>query len=127
MATLTDGIEVDEFDVAILNFHSGYANLELSMTPCTVKENSAGILGTKGSIVETGDGINMRLKYQDQEQQVPATAELNMHEHFVDCIKTGKKTETDGLDGRITLAGCIAFYESARSGKLVRVDELETE
>jgi UDP-N-acetyl-2-amino-2-deoxyglucuronate dehydrogenase len=124
MATLTDGIEVDEFDVATLNFHKGFAHLELSMTPCTVRESSAGILGTKGSIVQTGDGLRMRLKYQDQEQEVPATAELDMYEHLVDCIRTGRKPENDGLDGRMTLAGCIAFYESARSGTLVRVDEL---
>jgi len=127
MATLTDGIEVDEFDVAMLNFHTGFAHLELSMTPCTVRESSVGILGTKGSIVETGGEIRMRLKHQDQEQEVPAAAELDMYQHFVDCINTGRKPENDGLDGRITLAGCIAFYESARSGRLIRVDELEAE
>lgn len=124
MATLTDGIEVDEFDAATLNFHTGFASLELSMTPCTVRENSTGILGTKGSIVETGGSIRMRLKYQDQEQEVPATAELNKYDHFVDCIKTGRKPENDGLDGRMTMAGCIAFYESVKRGRLVRVDEL---
>jgi predicted dehydrogenase len=123
MATLTDGIEVDEFDVMTLNFHRGFAHLELSMTPCTVGENSTGILGTKGSIVGTNDGMRLRLKYQDQEQEVPATAKLDMYEHFVDCIKTGKKPENDGLDGRMTLAGCIAFYESARNGKLVRAEK----
>ncbi len=124
MATLTDGIEVDEFDAGTLNFQKGFANLELSMTPCTVRENSTGILGTEGSIVQTGGKTLMRLKYQDEEEEIPATAKLDMHEHFADCIKTGKTNENDGLDGRMTLAGCIAFYESARSGKLVNIDEL---
>lgn len=124
MATLTDGIEVDEFDVVTMNFQKSFAHLELSMTPCTVRENSTGILGTKGSIVKTSNGMQMRLKYQDQEQEIPATVKLNMYEHLVDCIKTGKKPENDGLDGRMTLAGCIAFYESVKRGKMVRVDEL---
>jgi predicted dehydrogenase len=41
--------------------------------------------------------------------------------HFADCVTNGTEPLTSGADARKTLEVCLAAYESARTGQIVRL------
>jgi predicted dehydrogenase len=44
-----------------------------------------------------------------------------MFRHFVDCIVNGRKCIASGADNRKSLEVCLAAFESAETGRVVRI------
>ena len=117
--SVAEDLPVDDLDLAVLNFDRGYGLAELAMTPTTVNDGSAGIIGTRGGAVLRGDRLLLRRKDATEDVVVPTSAVPSRQRHFLDCVRDGRQPENDGLDGRMSLAACLAFMESARSGVVV--------
>jgi UDP-N-acetyl-2-amino-2-deoxyglucuronate dehydrogenase len=121
--TVAEGIAVDDCDLAVLEFARGYGVAELALTATTVEEESTGILGTRGGVACRGDVVRRRLK-DGPEEEVPVLPTPSRQRHFLDCVRQGRRPETDGADGRLDLAVCLAFARSAREGRPVALEEL---
>lgn len=85
------------------------------------------IEGTKGSL-HNYDGLRLRRSDRDETEQIeivphdPFAEEIR---HFLDCVRTGRQPISDGIAGRKAIAIATAAYESARSGRAVRISEVE--
>lgn len=117
-------LPVDDLDLAVFHFRRGYGLAELGLTPTAINEGSAGILGTEGGAVLRGDRLLLRRRDAAHEAEVPLVAVPSRQRHFLDCVRDGRTPETDGADGRMSLAACLAFMRSAKEDRVVRIDEL---
>jgi UDP-N-acetyl-2-amino-2-deoxyglucuronate dehydrogenase len=118
-------LPVDDLDLAVLAFDRGYGVAELSMTPTTVNEASCGILGTLGGVTLREGRLRRRRRDAADEEEVPVEPAVSRQRHFLDCVRQGRAPETDGADGRRSLAVCLAFSRAAREGRVVRLEEVE--
>jgi len=122
--SVADDLPVDDLDLAVLNFQRGYGMAELAMTPTTVGEGSAGIIGTRGGAVLCGNALSRR-RADGQPEDVPTPPVPSRQRHFLDCVRSGRQPETDGADGRMSLAATLAFMASARSGQVVSLESVK--
>lgn len=118
-------LPVDDLDLAVLNFERGFGVAELAMTPTAVNEASTGILGTRGGVSLRGERLVLRRHDAPEEVEVAMDPVGSRQRHFLDCVRGGRAPETDGPDGRMSLATCLAFMRSAREGRVVALEELE--
>lgn len=85
-----------------------------------------GVAGTAGSVkITSGTGTQLTLnrigekpEHMTYERNNGLLEELT---YFLNCIRTGKQPQSNGLDGRRTIAISLAAHESARTGKKVEV------
>ncbi len=122
--SVAEDLPVDDLDLAVLNFDHGYGLAELAMTPTAVNEASVGIMGTLGGVALHGQQILLRRRDASEVVEVASTPVPSRQRHFLDCIREGRVPETDGGDGRMSLAACLAFMRSAREGRAVALQEL---
>ncbi|MCL4544284.1 MAG: Gfo/Idh/MocA family oxidoreductase, partial [Chloroflexi bacterium] len=94
MATITPDLAVDEWDLAIFDFEHGYGKAELSLTPCTIPERSAGILGRQGSVI-LRQGQLVRRTFDGPEEELLPPPVISRQEHFIACIRNGSRPEND--------------------------------
>ena len=85
-----------------------------------------GVAGTEGSVkITSGTGTELTLNRVGKKPE-HMTYERNnglLEEmiYFLNCIRTGEQPQSNGLDGRRTIAISLAAHESARTGKKVKV------
>lgn len=79
--------------------------------------------GSKGSMkldMDSGNVYHMLMGESEWTETVPANKGANgvvgELQHFVDCIRDGKKPTSDGRDGRNAVEVVLATYKSARDG-----------
>jgi len=123
--SVAEDLPVDDLDLAVLNFDRGYGLAELAMTPTSINEASVGITGTLGGVALHGERLLLRRRDAKEEVEVAPAAVTSRQRHFLDCVRQGRAPETDGGDGRMSLAACLAFMRSARDGRVVALQELE--
>jgi UDP-N-acetyl-2-amino-2-deoxyglucuronate dehydrogenase len=137
-ATRLARIEAEDTGVAILRFSSGALGVIEATTGTRPKdlEGSLSILGEKGSVVIGGFAVN-RLdtwSFSEPLQEDARAAEDSVHPpnvygfgHYdyyrdvIECIRTGRHSMLDGLEGRKSLELINAIYESAATGNEVRL------
>lgn len=120
-------VQSEEIVWASLKFKNGAVGV-MGDSTCTLRDESTGIIGTKGSLVVQGekDHVVMRLKKEGatDEQLIEACggkirdASLN---YFLDCIQNNKLPKVTIKDARHSLAVALAIQESARMGQPVKV------
>ncbi len=87
-----------------------------------------GVAGTKGAVkITSGTGAQLILS-QVGEKTEHLTFErnnglLDEMTYFFDCIRTGERPQSNGLDGRRTIAISLAAHESARTGHRVELTD----
>ena len=103
------------------DFHASWA--------CHVGVNQYGIIGSLGSAVcENG-----RIRYRIESDPSESTIECNKpedkispyqreSEHFIECIKTGRKTLTGVEDGVATVKISHAVLQSSQQGCVIKLD-----
>lgn len=123
--SVAEDLPVDDLDLGVLQFDRGHGVAELAMTPTTVNDASAGIIGTRGGVAWRGDRILLRRRDAAEEVPIPAAGVETRQRHFLDCVRAGRTPETDGADGRMSLAACLAIMRSAREGRVVTLREME--
>ena len=85
-----------------------------------------GVAGTEGSVkITSGTGAQLTLN-RIGEKPEHMTFERNnglLEEmiYFLQCIRTGEQPQSNGLDGRRTIAISLAAHESARTGQKVKL------
>ena len=123
--SVAEDLPVDDLDLAVLGFGRGYGVAELAMTPTTASEASSGIIGTRGGVICRGERVLLRRKDAGEDVAVPTPPAITRQRHFLDCVWESRVPETDGIDGRMSLATCLAFMSSAREGRVVTLEEVE--
>ncbi len=120
-------LPVDDLDLAVLQFARGFGVAELAMVPAAVAEAATGIIGTRGAVALRGERLLLRRSGATADEEVPAAAVVSRQRHFLECVRQGREPENNGADGRMSLATCLAFMRSAREGRVIALEEVETE
>ena len=89
------------------------------------------IQGTKGAIYGNSDDMTVHLTQPETREIKPSIegtwfpdAFGNVMAHFLECLQTGKKPITDGRGNLHVVQTVFAMYQSARSGKVVTVNDI---
>lgn len=131
-------IQAEDTGVAVLKFRSGALGVIEATTATRPKdlEGSISILGENASVVVGGFSVNRMVTWnfanpmdEDNEAQKLLTDPPNVYgfghhayyQHVLECLATGKRSMLDGLEGRKSLEIINALYESAFTGKEVRL------
>ncbi len=133
--------EVEDVTMTILQFESGVLGY-LGSSYASVRMNWMSVHGTDASlscvlalpnvtfdeylqiwsVVDKYTILQISEKTKDQPETIPLRIGdpiLEEIDEFADCVRTGKKPETDGQAGLAALALVRAAIDSARSGKAV--------
>ncbi|MDH3972699.1 MAG: Gfo/Idh/MocA family oxidoreductase [Deltaproteobacteria bacterium] len=135
--TMLTNIETEDTGVAILKFQNGALGV-IEATTCTRPkdlEGSISVLGEKGSVEIAGFAVNkMKIwnfeepldgdeevieKYAQNPPDVYGFGHNEFLRNVVDCIKDGRHSIIDGLEGRKSLELINAIYESVETGREV--------
>lgn len=123
--------EVDEITSAVMRF----SDEKIASFTCSFGSTDAAmyqVLGTKGMLT-----VNPAFEYEaDLKYEVTIEGRTNSKRisrrdqfapelvYFADCVLKNKKPEPDGTEGLIDVRIIEAIYESARTGKTVRLDDM---
>ena len=138
MTTRSHNIEVEDILVGTLKFKNGALGLvEANTTAYPGFEARVDIYGDNGSAVIVDDELDKLIikgkkKISSIRNQKNLTGASNpqisfelhkrQYQDIVDSIMNNRRPSVDGIDGRNTLAVVLALYESARTGKAVKVN-----
>lgn len=120
-----DDRDVEENSWSILNFNQGFGVVGTSWLS-TLTDTSAGIIGTKGTIILDGGNVRKKLLDSDEEQTFEFEEEdlmpdafLAQERAFIDCITEDKKPSADIYDGRAATEIALAVHKSAKSNQVI--------
>jgi len=137
-ATRLVSIEAEDTGVAILRFASGALGVIEATTGARPKdlEGSLSVLGEQGSVVIGGFAVN-RIETWNFSKPVDGDARVGeasvappnvygfghyeFYRDVVNCIRNNRRAMLDGLEGRKSLELISAIYESAATGREVRL------
>lgn len=128
-------IEAEDVGIGIIKFEKGALGIIEATTAARPKsiEGSISILGEKGAVEIDGMLANkVRLwnvldhsiddsLFALEENPSDGYGHERYLRHVIDCITNDKEALVDGTEGRKTLEIINAMYESAKSGKLVKL------
>ncbi len=131
IATLTHSVEVEDVAVATIKFRNGaLAVIEASTSVYPQLPTRLEIHGEKGSIIieDTeiktcgiiGEGDNIDLFGADAESN-PTNPRVALLTDFAQAISENREPRVNGQEGRKSLEIVCAIYESARSGKMIKL------
>lgn len=124
-------LEAEDVAVGVIQFKNGALGIvEAASTtyPCNLEE-SINIFGEKGTAVIGGtraDQIKVWNFAEDTSEILRSNNEkikghIPVIEDMVECIRQGKRPAVDGEAGRKSLQIVLAFHESARTKKVVKI------
>jgi predicted dehydrogenase len=132
-------IEAEDTAAAIIKFENGALGIIEATTATRPKdlEGSLSILGEKGAVEIGGFAVNEMKVWQfetetEEDKRIIRECKENPPnvygfghkkylEHVINCIKTGRNALVDGLEGRKSLELINAIYESAETGRTVKL------
>ena len=110
-----------------LTFANGAVGMVGDST-CIIREHHTGIIGSKGSLLMTGEHehtvMRLHLEGEQEEQLIPAVDTKRPGggiDHFLSCIQQGEQSPNSISQARHSLAVALAMKESARTGQAVAV------
>ena len=139
-ATRLVNIEVEDTGIATIKFANGALGIIEATTATRPKdlEGSISILGEKGSVEIGGFAVNevkvwqfvdhrpedqeVMGKFKENPPNVYGFGHIRYLQHVIDCLNNNKKAMVDGMEGRKSLELIIALYESAETGKTIKVN-----
>lgn len=109
-----------------------FANGAMGMvgdSTCVIREHHTGIIGTKGSLLMTGEHeqtvMRLHLEGEKEERLIPAIDTKRPGggiDHFLDCIQQNQQSPNSIRQAQHSLAVAIAMQESARLEQVVTID-----
>jgi len=138
-ATRLVNIEVEDTAVATVRFANGSLGVIEATTATRPKdiEGSVSVLGERGIVEIGGFAMNemkvwqfadeepedreVMSKFKENPPNVYGFGHVRYLQHVIDCLKNHKKAMVDGLEGRKSLELITALYESAETGKFVKI------
>ena len=119
--------DVEENSWSILNFKKGFGVVGTSWLS-SLADTSAGIIGTKGTILLQGSKVTKKLLDADKEQTfqfkdetLMSDAYLSQEREFFDCINQNRQPSADVFAGRAATAIALAVLESGRTNQVVHL------
>ena len=123
--------EVDEITSAIMRFSDD----RVASFTCSFGSTDAAmyqVLGTKGMVtVNPAFEYEADLKYEVTIEGRTSSKRVSRRDqfapeliYFADCVLKNKKPEPDGTEGLIDVRIIEAIYQSAKTGKTVRLDDM---
>jgi UDP-N-acetylglucosamine 3-dehydrogenase len=116
---------VEENSWSILNFQEGFGVVGTSWL-ASLADTSAGIIGTKGTILLQGGMVTKKLldsesqqNYEFNEARLMADAYLAQEREFINCVKENIQPPADVYAGRAATEIALAVLESARTDEVV--------
>jgi UDP-N-acetyl-2-amino-2-deoxyglucuronate dehydrogenase len=131
-------IEVEDIAAAAVKFKTGAIGLiEANTTAYPGFSTRLDIYGTNGSVIIENDKVK-EWKLANGFEYVPPSEDANVKigaasvdishhshkeqiKHFLACIEEGKETLVNGEEARTTLQTVLSIYESARTGKPIKI------
>ncbi|MBN1220966.1 MAG: Gfo/Idh/MocA family oxidoreductase [Anaerolineae bacterium] len=96
---------------------------------CCIRNHYTQIIGTKASLVLSGEHEETVLRFHREGEQkpqiIPAVDTKRRGggiDHFLECVQKGEQSPNSVRDSRHSLAVALAMQESARTGKVISVD-----
>ncbi|MDD5593515.1 MAG: Gfo/Idh/MocA family oxidoreductase [Candidatus Margulisbacteria bacterium] len=138
-ATRLVNIETEDVAVATVRFANGGLGIIEATTAVRPKnlEGSISILGEKGSVEIGGLAVNemktwqfidrqnedaeVLSKYRENPPNIYGFGHVRYLADVIDCVVNDKTPPVDGREGRKSLELIVALYESAETGKTVKV------
>ena len=121
--------DVEENSWSILNFDQGFGVVGTSWL-ASIADTSAGIIGTKGTMILQGGKVTKKLLDADAEQTfqfdegpLMADAYLAQEREFIGCILSDKQPAADVYAGRAATQVALAVLKSARTNQVVSLKE----
>jgi UDP-N-acetylglucosamine 3-dehydrogenase len=118
--------DVEENSWSLLNFKRGFGSVGTSWLSA-LSDTSAGIIGTKGTILLDNTRVTKKLIDAEAEQtfafegDLQAEAYVKQEREFIDCILRDRQPSASVQDGRAATAIAMAVLESARTNTVVAV------
>jgi UDP-N-acetylglucosamine 3-dehydrogenase len=119
--------DVEENSWSMLNFQQGFGVVGTSWL-ASLADTSAGIIGTKGTIILQGGAVTKKLldseaeqTYEFNEARLMVDAYLAQEREFIDCVMENKQPPADVYAGRAATEIALAVLESARTGEAVHL------
>ena len=126
--TTLPGNGSEEVLLGNLTFANGAMGMVGDST-CIIREHHTGIIGSKGSLLMTGEHeetvMRLHLEGQKEAQLIPAIDSKRPGggiDHFLDCIRRGQQSPNSIRQARHSLAVALAMQESARTGQVVSIN-----
>lgn len=119
--------EWEDYTVSLIRYDSKAVGI-LRWGPLLGARGSRGTIidGTKGSMkldMDSGNVYHRLMADKDWTENIPLNkgqdGVVKELQHFIDCIRDGKKNMSDGRDGRNSIEIVLATYKSAKEGKKV--------
>ena len=113
--------------VSVYRFASGAVGKVTALYGCVnpmVELYNLGVYGTKGTVLRgrlSLDGLHAWMDMPPSPAGHPFEPEV---EHFLDCIRAGKRPLCDALEGAKTATATLCAAESARTGQAVKMPKL---
>lgn len=122
--------DVEDLATAMIKMDDGSTlTLDVSWAVNTLSDNKHQIdlMGTEGGVSIRGNDLTFTAQKFDRPIDVATTpagpdARDLLAQHFVDCIKSGKRPISDALSGLVNNTILSAIYDSARAGTAVTLD-----
>jgi predicted dehydrogenase len=127
--TQTTASHTDSEEVVLGNvvFENGTIGL-IGDSVCCIRDHYTQIIGTKASLVMSGEHDETVLRYHREGERdphiIPARDSKRPGggmDHFLECIREGTLSPNSLRSARHSLAVALAMQESARTGKVVEV------
>jgi predicted dehydrogenase len=118
--------DVEENSWSLLTFEHGFGSVGTSWLSA-LSDTSAGIVGTKGTILLQNNTVTKKLVDADAEEKTEfsgdlmADAYLVQEREFIDSIKENRQPPASIYDGRAATAIALAVSESNRTNSVVAV------
>jgi predicted dehydrogenase len=124
-----EDMQGEDTSVVVLTFYSGaIGEIMNSLAIQGVKgaQSSLSLHGEKGTIVTGRDAVEVRLPGAPEPvvETAPCTGHSGITEEvgqFLTALLQGKPVPVSGEDGYLALEACMAAYESARRGRVVKL------
>jgi myo-inositol 2-dehydrogenase/D-chiro-inositol 1-dehydrogenase len=125
VGTRTDR-DVEENSWSLLTFEHGFGSVGTSWLSA-LSDTSAGIVGTKGTILLQNNTVTKKLIDGEAEEKTEfsgdlmAEAYLAQEREFIDCIKADRQPPASIYDGRAATAIALAVLASSRTDSVVTI------
>jgi len=128
--TQTTAPDKDSEEVVLgsMVFENGSSGL-IGDSVCCIRDHYTQIIGTKASLVLTGEHEETVLRYHREGRRQPEiipARDTKRHgggtDHFLECIREGKQSPNSLRSARHSLVVALAMQESAHTGQVVEVE-----
>jgi predicted dehydrogenase len=126
MRTTVPDRDSEEVVLGSVVFENGALG-QIGDSVCCIRDHYTQIIGTEASLVMSGEHKDTELRFHREGERIPEiipardTKHRGGIDHFLECIREGKRSPNSLRSARHSLEVALAMRESARSGQAVKI------